>query len=84
MIRRFFTLLVFTATINLAAFGQHIFGRDDLIHWAHEVQKHGPAQAKIAWAKTDRVLASITPNAGSEKVSCFFEDLQFPTKIYHS
>ena len=82
MIRRLFALCVFSATVTLASFGQGVFGREHLIVWAHEVQAKGPKQAQIAWRETDKLLASLAPEAGSEYNYCTFETLAWATHFY--
>jgi len=85
MIRSFLSVAVFTATITLASFGQNIFGRNDIIHWAQVVQANGPHRAQVAWAKTDAALAQLAPDAGVETPqTCSFETLQWPMQLYRS
>ena len=85
MIRRFFTMTVFATTVYVAAFGQHIFGREDLIRLGHRLQAEAPAKTEQAWKKTDMILASLAPEAGTAADSvCTFEDLNWPQKTYSS
>ncbi len=83
MIRNFFGIAVFLITIAVASFGQHVFGRDDIIVWAHVVQEQGPERAQIAWKKTDAALAQLVTNAGEETfLSCTYDDLAWATHLY--
>lgn len=83
MIRNLFGVTVFLATISIASFGQNILSRDDLVHWAHNVQKYGPAQAQIAWQKTDEALAQLAPQAGQEiLLTCTYDDFAWVKKVY--
>jgi hypothetical protein len=66
MIRRFFSMMIFTATILTASFGQNIFGRQDIINWLHIVQQQAPRHAGQALAKTDVFLSHLAPSAGVE------------------
>lgn len=78
MIRRLFTLTVFTTTITLAAFGQHVFGREHIAAWAQRVQVEGPKQAQHAWQETDKALAQLSPQAGQETNDTCWIGLQSP------
>lgn len=83
MIRNFFGIAVFCITIAIASFGQDIFGRNDIIVWAHAVQEQGPARVNVAWQKTDQALAQLVTNAGQETfLTCTYDDLAWATKIY--
>ena len=75
MIRRFLSVGIFCATVLLAAFGQHIFNRDDLIEVAHHVQQNAPRHAHAAWIKTDAALASLVTEAGTPNINhCYIDD----------
>lgn len=83
MIRNFFMLTVFTTTVSLAAFGQHIFGREDLVRLGHRIQAEAPAKTKKIWKKTDMMLASLAPEAGTAEDSvCTFESLQWAIHLH--
>lgn len=82
MIRRLFATFVFCATVGIAAYGQNIFGRDDIIVLAHQLKAEGPQRAAHAWHETDKMLASLAPSAGSETALCTFEDLAWAKKLY--
>lgn len=84
MIRRFFLMSLFCATVNLAAFGQHIFGREDLIRWSHKLQAEAPAKAHEAMQKTDMMLASLAPDAGTATDSiCTFDNLAWAEHFHN-
>jgi hypothetical protein len=75
MIRRLFTMMVFSGTVTLAVFGQNVFGREHIIAWAHQVQAEGPKHVEAAWDETDKVLAQLVPQAGGlESQECFLSD----------
>ncbi len=82
MIRRLFTLCVFSLTVTLASFGQQVFGREHLIVLAHRVQAEGPARARTAWHETDKMLAHLVPQAGSEDPYCTPESLSWAIRLY--
>lgn len=82
MIRRLFALCIFSATVTFASFGQEVFGREHLIVLAHEIQAKGPAKAQKAWKETDKLLASLSPEAGSEHNYCTFETLDWARQLY--
>jgi hypothetical protein len=85
MIRRLITLMVFTSTVLLAVYGQHLFGRQHLIAWAHKVQTEGPTHAKIAWRQTDRILANLSPRAGNHDgyfAQCTLDDFAWTMQLY--
>lgn len=83
MIRRFCSVFVFMTTISLAAFGQNIFDRDDLVAVAHHVQKEAPKHAAIAWHKTDTALAALVTEAGpGSEPMCYIDDPAVFQKIY--
>ena len=85
MIRKFVSVAIFLATISVASFGQDVFGRNDIVAWAHVVQEHGPEQAKLAWQRTDHALAQMVTNAGEETfLTCTYDDLGWAKKIYMS
>lgn len=85
MIRKFVSVVIFTVTVGLASFGQDVFGRNDIIHWAHQVQAQGPKQAAIAWEKTDAALAQLAPEAGSGLQSvCNIDNLEWVLRIHNS
>lgn len=83
MIRRFFTMSVFVSTVYLAAFGQHIFGREHLIRLGHRLQAEAPAKTAEVWEQTDKMLASLTPEAGTAFNSlCSFDELTWASRFY--
>lgn len=85
MIRNFFSIAVFLATITVASFGQDVFGRNDIIAWASVVQEQGPERVYVAWKKTDAALAQLVTNAGQESfASCTYDDLAWARKVYVS
>jgi hypothetical protein len=67
MIRRFIGMMIFSSTVTIAAFGQNVFGREDLINWAHRIQHEGPRHVQVAWRETDKMLAQLAPEAGQEE-----------------
>lgn len=83
MIRKFFGMMIFVATITLASFGQNIFGRSDIDHWAQAMQ-HQNAQSKTgskagmaanALKKTDVFIQDIVTQSGSgPAMTCSFDD----------
>lgn len=85
MIRRFFMLIVFVTTVGMAAFGQHIFGRADLIRIGHRVQAEAPAKTEQVLKKTDLILASLAPSAGTEEDStCSYDDLSWAIHFHQA
>ena len=82
MIRRLFALCIFSATVTFASFGQEVFGREHLINLAHEIQAKGPEHAEKAWHETDKLLASLAPEAGSERNYCAIETLAWAKYLY--
>ena len=83
MIRRFLTMSVFVTTVYMAAFGQHVFGREDLIRLGARIQAEAPAKAQKVWKQTDIMLASLAPEAGTEATSvCSFEELAWSSNFY--
>jgi hypothetical protein len=82
MIRRLFILFVFTVTVAMAAFGQNIFGREDILVLAHEAQKNAPKAASHVWNETDKFMAEIAPSAGSEDPTCSFDSLDWAITVY--
>lgn len=81
MIRRLFALCVFSLTVTVASFGQQVFGREHLIVLAHRIQAEGPGQARTAWHETDKMLAQLVPQAGSEDPYCTFESLDWAKSL---
>lgn len=81
MIRRLFTLSVFTVTVILAAFGQSVFGREDIVKIAHQAKAEAPQHAQHIWHETDKFLATLEPEAGSNTNSCTFEYLDWPQRL---
>ncbi len=85
MIRRLATMIVFISTVLLAAFGQHIFGREDIIRAADRMRQDGPHYVEVAWNRTDKALAALVPEAGTEVLSvCSFSSLEWANKIVKS
>ena len=83
MIRRFFTFTVFVTTVFTAAFGQNIFGREDLIRWGHRIQAEAPARTQKALKQADVVLASLAPEAGTAADNvCTYETLAFAVYLH--
>ena len=75
MIRKFFSLVLFIATVGTASFGQHLVGKDDIDRWAHQVRSEGPGHATIALQKTDQFLGNLSTQAGQGDVTtCTFAD----------
>ena len=71
MIRKFFGMMLFIATILTASFGENIFGRSDIDHWAHAIGRHAPKQANVAMKKTDAFLGNLATQAGTEQsITC--------------
>lgn len=83
MIRRFCSVVVFSATIFVAAFGQNYFNRDDIVQWAHHIRKEGPKHAQTAWHKTDIALAALVTEAGHPIEQCYIDDPVVFQKIYN-
>ena len=68
----------------LAAFGQHIFGREDIIRIASEVRENGPRHLNVAMHKTDAALAQLVTEAGTENPddsTCHYEDLAWVISV---
>lgn len=65
MIRKFFGMMIFIATILTASFGEHIFSRADIDHWATNIRQNGPGHAHVALQKTDDFIANLATQAGS-------------------
>jgi len=85
MIRRLATMIVFSATILLAAFGQHIFGREDIVRMADHMREEGPRYVEVAWERTDKALSELVPEAGQEaRTVCSFSSLEWANKIVKS
>jgi hypothetical protein len=82
MIRRFFGMIIFTATVLVASFGQNLFGRSDLVNWAHTVQKEGPKHASNALNKTDDFLSHLSPSAGIESPDSCTPDIDWAKVLY--
>lgn len=84
MIRRLFLCFVFVLTINMAAFGQAIFGRDDIAVLAVVAKEKAPKAATHVLQETDKFLAEISPSAGYEVNSvCMTESLDWAYRLYH-
>lgn len=75
MIRKFFGMMLFIATILTASFGENIVGRSDIDRWATGIRQHAPAQASIALKKTDVTLAKLATHAGTgEQITCTLDN----------
>lgn len=84
MIRKFFAIAIFFATIMIASFGQHIVGREHIRLWAHQVQEQGPERLQTAWQTTDKALAALATQAGSEQLyHCTYSDLAWAQGFYN-
>jgi hypothetical protein len=86
MIRRILTMTIFTATVLLAAFGQDVFGRNHLISLADRARTDAPRHIEMAWNKTDKALAQLVTEAGTEPTSsiCSYDSLDWAIKSYKS
>lgn len=84
MIRRLLAAMVFSATIMIAAFGQHIFGREDIVRLVADIREEGPTHAARALRKTDEALAQLVTEAGVEPGgdTCSYVDLAWARRVY--
>jgi hypothetical protein len=84
MIRRLLAVMIFSTTVMLAAFGQHIFGREDIVRLVADIREDGPRHIGRAIEKTDAALAQLVTEAGTEPAGdmCSYADFHWAVRMY--
>ena len=77
MFSRLFTMLLFTWTVYMAAFGQHIFGREHIIEMANNFGPTVAEKSEVLSQETTRFFADIAPSAGEEAKNDQTDDFIF-------
>ncbi len=67
MFSRLITMLLFTWSVYMAVFGQHIFGRERIIEMAQSFKPEITKETELLSHDTTRFFANIAPSAGEKQ-----------------